>query len=512
MEGAAEMGLQVYSTLSRSKEEFVPREGNQVRMYVCGPNVYGPCHVGHAMSYLVFDMVKRYLEYRGYQVIHAQNFTDIEDRIIETANSLGVSVAELAEKYIARFLQEMDALNVQRATYYPRATEVIPKIQEMVQGLIDKEHAYSVNGDVYFRISSDPDYGKLTRQSTEAMRAGARVEVDARKENELDFALWKAAKPSEPSWDSPWGKGRPGWHIECSAMAIQFLGEQIDIHGGGEDVIFPHHEDEIAQSESYTGKEPFVRYWLHNGLLRPSPDQEKMTRHLGNFISCQEALKKYNPDAIRLFILSSHYRSPVTWSEEGIAASDRGLERLRAALSPASAAGDSGGEDLLAAAETARSKFIEVMDDDFNAARAIGHLFDLGRAINQARDAVVPASALATSQNVLRELAAVLGLTLQETRIVHDPVPFRDLAAAIREELIAAGRLDLADGIPLDALADTPASEAENLIDLLVSVRSSLRTAREYVPADRIRTGLADLGIVVEDAPEGSTWRVSTPS
>jgi cysteinyl-tRNA synthetase len=237
-----------------------------------------------------------------------------------------------------------------------------------------------------------------------------------------------------------------------------------------------------------------------------------MTRHLGNFISCQEALKKYNPDAIRLFILSSHYRSPVTWSEEGIAASDRGLERLRAALSPASAVGDSGGEELLAAAETARSKFMEVMDDDFNAARAIGHLFDLGRAINQARDAVVPASALATSQNVLRELAAVLGLTLRETRIVQDPVPFRDLAAAIREELTAAGRLDLADGIPLDALADTPASEAENLIDLLVSVRSSLRTAREYVPADRIRTGLADLGIVVEDAPEGSTWRVSTPS
>ena len=217
------MGLLVYSTLSRSKEEFVPREGNQVRMYVCGPNVYGPCHVGHAMSYLVFDMVKRYLEYSGYQVIHVQNFTDIEDRIIDAANSLGVSVAELAEKYIARFLQEMDALNVQRARYYPRATEVIPKIQEMGQGLIDKGYAYAVDGDVYFRISSDPDYGKLTRQSTDAMRAGARVEVDARKENELDFALWKAAKPNEPSWDSPWGKGRPGWHIECSAMAMQFL-------------------------------------------------------------------------------------------------------------------------------------------------------------------------------------------------------------------------------------------------------------------------------------------------
>jgi cysteinyl-tRNA synthetase len=506
------MGLFVYSTLSRQKEEFVPREDNVVRMYVCGPNVYGPCHVGHAMSYLVFDMVKRYLEYRGYQVIHVQNFTDIEDRIIETANSLGVSVAELAEKYIARFLQEMDALNVQRATHYPRATEVIPKIQEMVQGLINKGHAYAVGGNVYFRISSDPDYGKLTRQSTEAMRAGARVEVDARKENELDFALWKAAKPNEPSWDSPWGKGRPGWHIECSAMAIQFLGEQIDIHGGGEDVIFPHHEDEIAQSESYTGKEPFVKYWLHNGLLRPSAEQEKMTRHLGNFISCQEALSKYNPDAIRLFILSSHYRSPVTWSEEGIAASDRGLERLRAALGPASVVGDDGAEDLLAAAETARSRFIEAMDDDFNAARAIGHLFDLARAINQARDAGVPASALASSQDVLRELAGVLGLTLQETRIALDPVSFRALAEVIREELTAAGKLDLADSIPVQALADAPADEAERLIDLLVSVRSILRTAREYAAADRIRTGLADLGIVVEDTAQGSTWRVATPS
>jgi len=508
------MGLLVYSTLSRSKEEFAPREGNQVRMYVCGPNVYGPCHVGHAMSYLVFDMIKRYLEYRGYEVIHVQNFTDIEDGIIDTANSLGVSVAELAEKYIARFLQEMDALNVKRATYYPRATEVIPKIQEMVQGLIDKGHAYVVDGDVYFRISSDPDYGKLTRQSTEAMRAGARVEVDARKENELDFALWKAAKPNEPNWDSPWGKGRPGWHIECSAMAMQFLGEQIDIHGGGEDVIFPHHEDEIAQSESYTGKEPFVRYWLHNGLLRPSTDQEKMTRHLRNFISCQDALQKYNPDAIRLFILSSHYRSPVTWSEEGIGASDRGLERLRAALDPASVVVDDGGEDLLAAADMARTKFIEAMDDDFNAARAIGRLFDLGRAINQARDAGVSASALAASQDVLRELAGILGLTLAEPRMALDPAPFKELAGTIVNELVAPQtRKRVQEQLVLIVLAaEEPATEAEKLIELLLSVRSDLRSAREYERADKIRTRLADLGIVVEDAAEASTWRVATPS
>ena len=506
------MALRVYDTLSREKREFVPLEGSRVRMYVCGPNVYGPCHVGHAMSYLAFDAIKRYLEYRGFEVNHVQNFTDIEDRIIETANSLGVRVEELAEKYIARFLKEMDALNTQRATHYPRATEVIPKIQEMVQGLIDKGHAYEVDGDVYFRISSDPDYGKLTRQSPEAMQAGARVEVDTRKENELDFALWKAAKPGEPSWDSPWGKGRPGWHIECSAMAIQFLGDQIDIHGGGEDVIFPHHEDEIAQSESYTGKAPFVQYWLHNGLLRPSADQEKMTRHLGNFISCDDALKRYNPDAIRLFILSSHYRSPVTWSEEGILGSDRGLERLRTALRPASVVADTGGEQLLAASEEARRDFVEAMDDDFNTARAIGHLFDLGRAINQARDAGVPASALAASQDVLRELTGVLGLTLQETKVTADLTPFRELAAAIRDELAVAGKSELAESIPLDALGETPATEAEPLIELLVSVRSDLRSAREYQLADRIRNGLADLGIYVEDGSDGSTWRATTPS
>jgi cysteinyl-tRNA synthetase len=500
------MTLKVHNTLTRSKEEFVPLKDKEVLMYVCGPNVYGPCHVGHAMSYLAFDVIKRYLEYRGYKVKHVQNFTDIEDRIIETANSLGVTVKELAEKYSARFLKEMDALNVQRATHYPRATEVIPKIQEMVQGLIEKGHAYEVDGDVYFRISSDPDYGKLTGQSLDAMRAGARVEVDSRKENELDFALWKAAKPGEPSWDSPWGKGRPGWHIECSAMSIQFLADQIDIHGGGEDVIFPHHEDEIAQSESYTGKMPFVKYWLHNGLLRPSEEQEKMTRHLGNFISVEEALRRYNPDAIRLFILSSHYRSPITWSEEGILAADRGLERLRTALKPPSQEAASGGEELLAVAEDSRKRFIEAMDDDFNTARAIGRLFDLGRAINHARDSGVPGSALDESQQALRELAGVLGLTLQGREVAIGPEPFVELAASIRDELLAAG-------IQPGSLQETPAGlGTTDLVDLLVSVRRELRAAREYQMADRIRAELSKLGVVVEDGPEGSTWRVVSPS
>jgi cysteinyl-tRNA synthetase len=503
------MSLRVYSTLGRKKEEFVPLHGKQVLMYVCGPNVYGPCHVGHAMSYLVFDVIRRYVEYRGYDVKHVQNFTDIEDRIIETAQSLGVTVQELAEKYIDRFLREMDALNVERAHHYPRATEVIPKIQEIVQGLIDRGHAYQVDGDVYFRISSDPDYGKLTRQSLEAMQAGARVEVDERKEHKLDFALWKAAKPGEPSWDSPWGKGRPGWHVECSAMALQFLGEQIDIHGGGEDVIFPHHEDEIAQSESYTGKEPFVKYWLHNGLLRPSEDQKKMTRHLGNFISCEDALERYNPDAIRLFILSSHYRSPITWSEEGIKGAERGLERLRAALRPVSRQTAAGGEELVATVEEARQKFIEAMDDDFNSARAIAHLFDLGRAVNQAKDAGVSSEALVAGQGVLRELADVLGLTLEEPKRPVEAEPFMELARGVREDLLVAGKSELVEKMDVElvgAMATGP--KAASLIELLLTVRDDLRAAKEYELADTIREGLTSLGVIVEDGPEGSIWRV----
>lgn len=503
------MSLRVYNTLGRKKEEFVPLQGRQVLMYVCGPNVYGPCHVGHAMSYLVFDVIRRYLEYRGYDVKHVQNFTDIEDRIIETANSLGVTVKELAEKYIDRFLKEMDALNVERAHHYPRATEVIPKIQKIVQGLIEKGHAYQVDGDVYFRILSDPDYGKLTRQSVEAMQAGARIGVDERKEHALDFALWKAAKPGEPSWDSPWGKGRPGWHVECSAMALQFLGEQIDVHGGGEDVIFPHHEDEIAQSESFTGKEPFVKYWLHNGLLRPSEDQEKMTRHLGNFISCEEALERYNPDAVRLFILSSHYRSPITWSEEGIQGAERGLERIRAALRPVSERTVAGGEELAATAEEIRQEFIEAMDDDFNTARAIAHLFDLGRAVNQAKDGGVSSKALAIGQGTLRELAEVLGLTLRGPKGPTEAEPFVDLARTVRENLLAAGKSELAEKIDVEPRREAAEGTGVHaLIELLLTVRDDLRASKEYELADGIREGLGSLGVIVEDGPAGSIWRV----
>jgi cysteinyl-tRNA synthetase len=364
--------MKVFNSLSRRKEEFVP-QGDVVTMYVCGINPYADAHIGHAMSYIFFDVVRRYLEFRGYKVKHIQNITDIEDNIIAHANELGVSVPELTQKYVERYDEDMEALNVLPAHVYPRAMGEIDKMIEIVQGLVDKGFAYAVGGNVYFRVRNDPDYGKLSGRSLEQMRAGARIEVGEEKEDPMDFLLWKESKPGEPSWDSPWGKGRPGWHIECRAMSITYLGEQIDIHGGGQDVVFPHHENEIAQSESFTGKKPFVKYWLHNGLLKlHEADEAKMSRSLGNLITIREALEKYSADAIRLFILSSYYRSPLAYSEEILEATERGAERLRQAAGRTR--GESKGEAQIDT-ESYRSRFIEAMDDDFGTAQAIAALF-----------------------------------------------------------------------------------------------------------------------------------------
>ncbi|MEX0785949.1 MAG: cysteine--tRNA ligase, partial [Dehalococcoidia bacterium] len=325
------MTLKLHSTLSRQLEDVVPVDGKAIRMYVCGPNLYAPCHVGHAMSYIIFDVLRRYLEYRGVEVRHVQNFTDIEDNIMRRAQEDGVTIDELAEEHIRRFYDDMTALNVQRAHEYPRATHEIPKIIEIVTGLIEKGFAYEVDGDVYYRVRSKDDYGKLSGQDMEAMQAGARVEADENKEDPGDFALWKAAKPGEPSWESPWGPGRPGWHIECSAMSLRYLGEQIDIHGGGQDLIFPHHENEIAQTEAFTGVEPFSRIWMHHGLLRLPESPEKMTRHLGNLIPIDDVIQRYGTDALRAFVLTSHYRKPLAYTEEALVSASRGAERLRVA-------------------------------------------------------------------------------------------------------------------------------------------------------------------------------------
>ena len=363
--------MKLYDTLSGTKRDFTPSD-EEVKMYVCGPNLYGPCHVGHALSYVVFDVLRRYLEYRGHRVRHVQNFTDLEDRIIEVAQREGRSIGELAEHYIQRFLEEMDALGVARAHHYPRATESIGRMIEIIQELIVKGHAYPVDGDVFFRVRSFPGYGRLSKRPLKEMQAGTRIEVDPRKEDPMDFALWKASKEGEPSWPSPWGQGRPGWHIECSAMSLSLLGEQLDIHGGGQDVVFPHHENEIAQSEASTGKAPFVRFWVHNGLLRLAEEDEvKMTRHSGNFVSCQEALAFHHPDAIRLFLLASHYRSPRTYKEEELAAQERAAERMRIALRP----GESDGGGVVDVQQY-RQRFEEAMDDDLNTPRALAVLFD----------------------------------------------------------------------------------------------------------------------------------------
>jgi cysteinyl-tRNA synthetase len=407
-------------------------------------------------------MVRRYLEFRGYKVKYVQNFTDIDDKIINRAQQAGVTPGELAEKFIAQYFGDMDRLNVRRADVYPRATEEIPKIIEVIQGLVDKGRAYESQGGVYFRVKGDPDYGKLSHQSLDDLQAGARVEVGVDKEHPLDFALWKAAKPGEPWWDSPWGKGRPGWHIECSAMSMRYLGETLDIHGGGQDLIFPHHENEIAQSEGFTGVTPFVKYWLHNGFVQLGG--EKMSKSLGIFVTLKQALDRFSPDAIRLFILSSHYRSPINFTEEGVAAAEKGVERLRQAAFADSQRG-SGDSSEAVDTEAFRQRFVEAMDHDFNSPQALAALFDLARDINRTIDqGADPRGA----QQILRELAGVLGFSFEKPEV--------DLAA-------------------------------KPFIDLLVSIRTELRKEKHWEMADRVRTSLKDLGVVLEDTPQGTVWK-----
>jgi cysteinyl-tRNA synthetase len=450
--------VKLYNTMSRNLEEFAPTD-DDVKMYVCGVTPYDHAHLGHAMSYIIFDVVRRYLEFRGFRVKHVQNYTDIDDRIINRANSLAQPFDQLAATYIDEFDQEMRELNITPAHVFPRATQEIPTIIEMTERLIEKGHAYRANGDVYFRVRSKADYGKLSGRDVDALLAGARVEPGEQKEDPADFALWKGAKEDEPAWDSPWGPGRPGWHIECSAMSYRYLGATLDIHGGGQDLIFPHHENEIAQSESYSGKEPFVRYWLHNGWLMFS--EEKMSKSLGNIITIRQGLEKYGADSLRLFVLTSHYRAPLSYSEEALESGKRAAERLR--LSATVPGGEGPPSDI--EVESYRQRFIEAMDDDLNTPAGLAALFDLAREINRARD---EGRGVEEAQETLRELAGVLGLTLREPETAMGAVPF---------------------------------------IELLVSLRNELRAAKQFELADRVRSGLSELGITLEDGPEGTRWR-----
>jgi cysteinyl-tRNA synthetase len=457
------MSIKLYNTLTRQKEDFIPLQPGKVSMYVCGPTVYSKAHVGHAMSAIVFDIIRRYFTYRGFDVYHVMNYTDVDDKIIVRANQEGIEPIKLAERYIDEYQHHIADLNVLPASHYPRATQEISQIVQMISGLGENGYAYEVDGDVYFRVNKDEDYGKLSGRKLEDMQAGARIGVDERKENPMDFALWKSAKPGEPSWESPWGLGRPGWHIECSAMNLHHVGEQIDIHGGGNDLIFPHHENEIAQSESLTGK-PFARYWVHNGMMQLAG--QKMSKSLGNLITIEDFLAKHEGDALRMMILNSSYRNPLTFGEDIITQAETALERLRNTLRPAPSSGSKVSEELQQQIEITRHGFIECMDDDFNSAGALGHLFDLVRVINQTKDAGGDA---APGQTLLRELMEVFGLRVEK--------------------------------------AVTGGGQADAFIGLLIEIRRELRQQKLWALSDLVRDRLKELGVIIEDSKAGTTWR-----
>ncbi|MFH1429154.1 MAG: cysteine--tRNA ligase [Candidatus Margulisiibacteriota bacterium] len=469
--------MQVYNTLNSKKEEFKPLDpaGKKVSIYVCGVTVYDECHLGHARAYLTFDIVRRYLEYKGYEIKAVQNFTDVDDKIINRArellkdskgelhtHSLKEACRKISEKYIEDYYTLTDKLNIRRADIYPKATEHILQIINLVQKLIDTGHAYVVDGDVYFRIKSFSEYGKLSGRKIDDMEAGARVDVDARKEDPMDFVLWKSSKPEEPSWESPWGPGRPGWHIECSAMSMEYLGETFDIHGGGKDLVFPHHENEIAQSESATGK-PFVKYWLHNGFL--NINKEKMSKSLGNFLTLKELLVKHDPEALRLFFLQTHYRSPVDFSEEQIIEAEKALERFYNVFRIADGA-DKIADDT---DENAGQKqaFENAMDDDFNTPKAVAVLFDLVKLVNVTNEQGKPVERLI---GLLKELGNVLGLF---------------------------------ENIKQKLSADDVSDEIEKLIE----ERQKARQEKNWTRSDEIRDQLKARGIVLEDTPQGVRWK-----
>lgn len=482
------MALRIYNTLSQKKEDFVTREPGVVTMYVCGVTVYDNSHIGHAMSALTFDFIRRYLEYRGYAVRHVVNFTDIDDKIIRRAQQEGVDWHVITNRYANQYLEWMDALNVRRATVYPRATEEIDGIVAAVGELVDKGFAYESRGDVYFRVLSKPGYGDLKHQNLDQLQSGARVETGEIKENDLDFALWKAAKPGEPSWPSPWGPGRPGWHIECSVMALHHLGPQLDLHGGGTDLIFPHHENEIAQSESLTGQTPFVRYWAHNGMLQAKVlDEasgklvvEKMSKSLGNSLTVDKILAKGDPDMLRLFVLGSHYRNQLTYTDESFEVALKSLANLKSVFGPDETWGDPASTEgqpeataaLQKATETARAGFEAAMDDDFNTPQALAHLFDLKREIFKGRDSGASPANLHLARETLAELGGILGLRMKE----------------------------LPQGGGEQA--------AEPFIALLVEVRRDLKAAKQFALADSIRDRLKTLGVRLEDRPDGTIWKV----
>ncbi len=495
--------LKIYNTLSASKQEFHPREEGKVSMYVCGPTVYNYIHIGNARAYLAFDTIKRYLAYKGYQVNHVQNITDVDDKIINRAAEEGIDASEVAETYTNAFREDMRALRVVPPSLEPRATEHIPHMIQMIEKLIERNYAYVVEGDVYFSIESFPGYGKLSKRNLDEMRAGERVEVDERKQHPMDFALWKSAKPGEPSWESPWGPGRPGWHIECSTMSLEYLQMGFDIHGGGRDLIFPHHENELAQSEAYAGSEPFVRYWVHNGFV--NIDQEKMSKSLGNIVLIRDILQHYSADVVRTLTLMSHYRNPIDFGTEALDEAKRAFDRLDECVfnltdflrrragkqpQPVRTQREITLTDYLFDTER---RFEEAMDDDFNTAKALAVLFELVKEMNvylvEMETFETPA-AIAIVQNgldKLLKLARVLGL----------------FAPAEEEECVPVSQLE---GEPASAAGDK-LPHPERLIELLLDLREQARAHKDWETSDYIRARLQDLGIKIEDRRDGVRWR-----
>jgi cysteinyl-tRNA synthetase len=490
------MSLTLYNTLTRRKEAFQPLQEGKVGIYACGITVYDVCHVGHARSAVVFDTMIRYLRYRGYDVTFVKNFTDVDDKIIQKSRQEGVDIADITERYIHEHDEDMDRLGVARPTFAPRATAYIPDMISLVEKLMDRGLAYEVDGDVYYAVENFPGYGKLSGRNLDEMMAGARVDVNDRKRNPLDFALWKASKEGEPWWDSPWGRGRPGWHIECSVMSQSYLGDTFDIHGGGEDLIFPHHENEIAQSEGATGK-PLARYWLHNGFVRIN--SEKMSKSLGNFFTMRDVLAACHPEVLRLFLLQSHYRNPVDFSDEALAEARMAMNRLYGALkrikellalssADAADAPESPGKngDLHERLSKLPAQFIAAMDDDFNTARALGHLFEVVRLVNgcTADRAFVASpesvSILRTARETLVDLGSVLGLFLADPHVYFQQDRNRE---------VARRGLDAAE------------------IETLIAARQAARLEKNWRKADEIRDILAAREVTIEDSSAGTTWK-----
>jgi cysteinyl-tRNA synthetase len=463
------MTIQLYNTLTRKKEEFVPLEEGKVRMYVCGPTVYNYIHIGNARPAIVFDTVRRYFEYQGYDIQYVSNFTDVDDKLIRAANQLGEDVPAIADRFIEAYFEDVSALGCKKADIHPRVMENMDIIIDFIDQLVKKGYAYESEGDVYFRTRKFDDYGKLSHQSIDDLQVGARIEVGEKKQDDMDFALWKAAKEGEIFWESPWGIGRPGWHIECSAMAKKYLGETIDIHAGGQDLTFPHHENEIAQSEALTGK-TFARYWMHNGYI--NIDNEKMSKSLGNFVLVHDIIKKHNPQVLRFFMLSVHYRNPINYSEELLESTKAAFERLTTSYQNLQHRKESStnltnnNQEWIEKIEALQNEFIKAMDDDFNTAKAISVLFDLSKLANYyllEKNTAVEVIDKFTQQ--FNELFNVLGLTLETTELLDEE------------------------------------------IDALIEKRIQARKDRNFQLSDQIRDQLKEMNIILEDTPQGTRWK-----